>query len=577
MKALLTSELCGWPADYVETLQDLEAPHELATNLVELTEGVEDVLLLYYVGHGMRIPNGQLALTLRGTRSNRALLRHTAMLYADVADILRGCPAATKLVVLDCCYAELGNKDSDQFQSAALDAEPVDGLYCIWASKEWEKAKSPTSEGLTYFTDEFIKVIREGIPGKPPQLTIDQIFIELRARLMRSGRPEPAQSGIRNAQNWSFSYNAAPTKTHYDPDWEIAWLIEQKAAAEARERALRVEIERLKDRQSKARTTQEMHDLQSIIDSAERQLDESDIAEDATEPALLPDPVERDRAEPRLLNGRYVLEGLVRRSSMAEVYRARDLLLGRMVAITILRADRAGDQGYQTRFRHDALSTASLNHPSIVALYDTCEDLSTGVPVLYNVMEYVDGHTVLELLRKGGQLPQERILEIISGVLRALEYSHQMGIVHRNIKPSNVVITSKGQIKVMNFGISYLIRDAPATMTQTAQVIGTVQYLSPEQARGEQVDARSDLYSTGCLMYRLLTGRLPFTGDSPVAIAYQHVRENPSPPSRLNQALPPWADSIVLKAMAKSPNDRYQSAAEMQADIRCAASGEWLQ
>ena len=577
MKALLTSELCGWPADYVETLQDLEAPHELATELVELTEGVEDVLLLYYVGHGLRIPNGQLALTLRGTRSNRALLRHTAMLYADVADILRGCPAATKLVILDCCYAELGNKNSDQFQSSVLDDEPVDGLYCIWASKEWEKAKSPTAGGLTYFTNEFIRVIRQGIPGKPSQLTIDQIFIELRARLVRSGRPEPAQSGVRNAQNWPFSYNAAPAKTHYDPDWEITWLIEQRAAAEARERALRVEIERLKDQKSRAKTTREMHDLQSIIDSAERQLDEPDIAESASEPALLPDPIERDSVEPRLLNGRYVLESLVRQSSMAEVYRARDLVLGRTVAITILRADRADSQGYQTRFRHDALSTASLNHPSIVALYDTCEDLSAGVSVFYNVMEYVDGYTVLELLDKGDQLPWERILEIISGVLRALEYSHQMGIVHRNIKPSNVVITGKGQIKVMNFGISYLIRDAPAAMPQTAQVIGTIEYLSPEQARGEQVDARSDLYSTGCMMYRLLTGRLPFTGDSPVAIAYQHVRVNPDRPSSLNRALPSWADSIVLKAMAKSPNDRYQSAAEMQADIQRAASGEWPQ
>ena len=158
-------------------------------------------------------------------------------------------------------------------------------------------------------------------------------------------------------------------------------------------------------------------------------------------------------------------------------------------------------------------------------------------------------------------------------MLRALEYSHQAGIVHRDIKPGNVMVTRNGDIKVMDFGIARAMSDAQATMTQTAQVIGTAQYLSPEQARGERVDARSDLYSTGCLMYELLTGRPPFTGDSPVAIAYQHVRENPIPPSRLDPSLPPWADSIVLKAMAKSPNDRYQSAAEMQADIQRAASG----
>jgi serine/threonine-protein kinase len=260
---------------------------------------------------------------------------------------------------------------------------------------------------------------------------------------------------------------------------------------------------------------------------------------------------------------------------MAEVYRARDLRLDRTVAIKTLRTDLARDQTFQARFRREAQSAASLNNPSIVAVYDTGEDLdvSTGAPVPFIVMEYVDGRTVRDLLIEGHRLLPERTLEITSGVLRALEYSHQAGIVHRDIKPGNVMVTRNGDIKVMDFGIARAMSDAQATMTQTAQVIGTAQYLSPEQARGERVDARSDLYSTGCLMYELLTGRPPFTGDSPVAIAYQHVRENPIPPSRLDPSLPPWADSIVLKAMAKSPNDRYQSAAEMQADIQRAASG----
>jgi serine/threonine-protein kinase len=260
---------------------------------------------------------------------------------------------------------------------------------------------------------------------------------------------------------------------------------------------------------------------------------------------------------------------------MAEVYRARDLRLDRTVAIKTLRTDLARDQTFQARFRREAQSAASLNNPSIVAVYDTGEDLdlSSGAPVPFIVMEYVDGRTVRDLLIEGHRLLPERTLEITSGVLRALEYSHQAGIVHRDIKPGNVMVTRNGDIKVMDFGIARAMSDAQATMTQTAQVIGTAQYLSPEQARGERVDARSDLYSTGCLMYELLTGRPPFTGDSPVAIAYQHVRENPIPPSRLDPSLPPWADSIVLKAMAKSPNDRYQSAAEMQADIQRAASG----
>jgi eukaryotic-like serine/threonine-protein kinase len=277
--------------------------------------------------------------------------------------------------------------------------------------------------------------------------------------------------------------------------------------------------------------------------------------------------------QPRLLGGRYELDGVVGRGGMAEVYRARDIRLDRIVAIKTLRTDLARDQIFQARFRREAQSAASLNHPSIVAVYDTGEDMATGVPVPYIVMEYVDGRTVRDLLQEGHRLLPERLLEIIDGVLRALDYSHQAGIVHRDIKPGNVMVTRNGDVKVMDFGIARAMSDAQATMTQTAQVIGTAQYLSPEQARGERVDSRSDLYSTGCLLYELLTGRPPFTGDSPVAIAYQHVRENPVPPSRVDPDVPPWADAIVLKAMAKSPADRYQTAADMRADLQRAASG----
>ena len=277
--------------------------------------------------------------------------------------------------------------------------------------------------------------------------------------------------------------------------------------------------------------------------------------------------------QPRLLGGRYELDGVVGRGGMAEVYRARDIRLDRIVAIKTLRTDLARDQIFQARFRREAQSAASLNHPSIVAVYDTGEDMATGVPVPYIVMEYVDGRTVRDLLQEGHRLLPERSLEIIDGVLRALDYSHQAGIVHRDIKPGNVMVTRNGDIKVMDFGIARAMSDAQATMTQTAQVIGTAQYLSPEQARGERVDSRSDLYSTGCLLYELLSGRPPFTGDSPVAIAYQHVRENPVPPSRVDPDVPAWADAIVLKAMAKAPADRYQTAADMRADLQRAASG----
>jgi beta-lactam-binding protein with PASTA domain/tRNA A-37 threonylcarbamoyl transferase component Bud32 len=277
--------------------------------------------------------------------------------------------------------------------------------------------------------------------------------------------------------------------------------------------------------------------------------------------------------QPRLLGGRYELDGIVGRGGMAEVFRARDIRLDRIVAVKTLRDDLARDQTFQARFRREAQSAASLNHPSIVAVYDTGEDMVGPTPVPYIVMEYVDGRTLRDLLREDRRLLPERAMEITDGVLRALDYSHRNGIVHRDIKPGNVMLTRSSDVKVMDFGIARAVSDSQATMTQTAQVIGTAQYLSPEQARGERVDARSDLYSAGCLLYELLTGRPPFTGDSPVAIAYQHVREDPVPPSRIDPEIPGWADAIVLKAMAKDPADRYQSAGEMHQDIQRALSG----
>src|SRR6478609_583414 len=251
--------------------------------------------------------------------------------------------------------------------------------------------------------------------------------------------------------------------------------------------------------------------------------------------------------QPRLLGGRYELDGIVGRGGMAEVFRARDLRLDRVVAVKTLREDLARDATFQARFRREAQSAASLNHPSIVAVYDTGEDNEGPSHVPYIVMEYVDGRTLRDLLRDDRRLLPERALESTDGVLRALDYSHRHGIIHRDIKPGNVMLTRAGQVKVMDFGIARAVADSAATMTQTSAVLGTAQYLSPEQARGEVVDSRSDLYSTGCLLYELLTGRPPFTGDSPVSIAYQHVQENPIPPSQLEPDVPPLVDAVVMK------------------------------
>ncbi|MFJ9692995.1 Stk1 family PASTA domain-containing Ser/Thr kinase [Kitasatospora sp. NPDC101183] len=271
--------------------------------------------------------------------------------------------------------------------------------------------------------------------------------------------------------------------------------------------------------------------------------------------------------EPRRLGGRYELGGVLGRGGMAEVYLAHDTRLGRSVAVKTLRADMARDPSFQARFRREAQSAASLNHPAIVAVYDTGEDYIDGISIPYIVMEYVEGSTLRELLHSGRRLLPERALEMTIGILQALEYSHRAGIVHRDIKPANVMLTRQGNVKVMDFGIARAMGDAGMTMTQTSAVIGTAQYLSPEQAKGEQVDARSDLYSTGCLLYELLTVRPPFVGDSPVAVAYQHVREEPQPPSVFDPEVRPEIDAIVLKALAKDRDYRYQSADEMRDDI----------
>ncbi len=280
----------------------------------------------------------------------------------------------------------------------------------------------------------------------------------------------------------------------------------------------------------------------------------------------------------RILAGRYEVGELIGRGGMAEVHIGHDTRLGRTVAIKILRSDLARDPSFQNRFRREAQSAAALNHPAIVAVYDTGEDVfteptGTVAHVPFIVMEYIEGHTVRDILRDGHAVPIDEAIEITAGVLSALEYSHHAGIVHRDIKPANVMITPTGAVKVMDFGIARAVADSAATMTQTQAVIGTAQYLSPEQARGEQVDARSDLYSTGCLLFELLTGRPPFVGDSPVAVAYQHVREIPPVPSSIASDVPESLDRITLKALAKERDARYSSAAEFRADLEAVLRG----
>jgi serine/threonine-protein kinase len=277
---------------------------------------------------------------------------------------------------------------------------------------------------------------------------------------------------------------------------------------------------------------------------------------------------------PRLLSNRYELGETLGYGGMSEVHKGRDVRLGRDVAIKVLRADLARDKQFQERFRREAQNSAALNHPAIVAVYDTGETQTEYGPLPYIVMEYVDGRTLRDIVKTQGPLSGKRAMEVMADVSAALDFSHRHGIVHRDVKPANVMITRSGAVKVMDFGIARAVHDGQAAVTQTAAVIGTAQYLSPEQARGEAVDGRSDVYASGCVLFELLTGEPPFTGDSPVAVAYQHVREDPKPPSSLNPKVTPALDAIVLKAMAKGPANRYQSAAEMRADLVRVLSGQ---
>ncbi|MDO0913388.1 protein kinase [Streptomyces sp. DT2A-34] len=278
-----------------------------------------------------------------------------------------------------------------------------------------------------------------------------------------------------------------------------------------------------------------------------------------------------------LAGGRYQLRDLLGEGGMASVHLAYDAVLDRQVAVKTLHTELGREQAFRERFRREAQAVAKLTHTNIVSVFDTGEDELDGMTTPYIVMEYIEGRPLSSVfdedVRQFGAVPADKALKITADVLAALEISHEMGLVHRDIKPGNVMMNKRGVVKVMDFGIARAMQSGVTSMTQTGMVVGTPQYLSPEQALGRAVDARSDLYSVGIMLFQLVTGRLPFDADSPLAIAYAHVQEEPTAPSSINRALPPAVDALVARALRKNPNERFPSAEAMRDEcLRVAAS-----
>ena len=283
-------------------------------------------------------------------------------------------------------------------------------------------------------------------------------------------------------------------------------------------------------------------------------------------------------AQPRVLSGRYRIDEPIGRGGMARVYRGYDLTLGRSVAIKVLKRELAEDSAFRTRFRLEAQAASRMSHPTIVRVYDAGEDSETDPdgsvhPVPYIVMELVKGVLLKDVISEG-PVPVDTAVRYVDGILEALEYSHRAGVVHRDIKPGNVMVTESGQVKVMDFGIARAVSDSSSTVADTTAILGTAAYFSPEQAKGEPVDARADVYSTGVVLYELLTGRQPFRGESPVAVAYQHVSETPLAPSDVNPTVPRALDAVVLRALAKDPFQRFQDAAGFREALDATVDGK---
>ncbi|MET3985695.1 hypothetical protein ABIC27_003573 [Streptomyces sp. PvR034] len=490
----------GLPTEHSTVILDPRTPSEVLKPLRRAAQEATDTLLLYYAGHGLQ-DEDDLDLHL-GLVHSHVDSPEDSLAYSAVRKAVLRTRARRRVVILDSCYSGLAmGAMSDPAQALAGQAA-IEGVYLMCSAAATAAALATPGEPFTAFTEQLIAAWESGIEDGPEFVTLDGAFSHVRARLAARKRPVPR----RQVRESIGALVLARNPRHVPP-----FAYPGSAPGHG-----------------------------SGYGPAPRQTRDGSL----------------------VLASRYRIGALLGLGGMAEVLEAHDDRLDRPVAVKLLRQDLARDAGFQDRFRREARSTASLNHPAIVAVHDTGEEDIDGVLVPYIVMEKVAGKTLRHWLDSGVRFPLRDVLLAGAGVLHALDYAHACGIVHRDIKPANIMVTLTGQIKVMDFGIAQLLGEAKS-LTQGATVIGTAQYLAPEAMRGDPVDGRADLYSTGCVLYEMLAGRPPFTGPSPIGIAQAHLRDQPEPPSAHAPGIPAEVDALVLRALAKSPDARFRWAQEM--------------
>ncbi|MFD7031934.1 protein kinase [Streptomyces sp. NPDC059917] len=509
LNALVTGAAhLGLPTENSTVILDPRTPSEVLKPLRRAAQEATDTLILYYAGHGLQ-DEDDLDLHL-GLVDSHVDSPEDSLAYSAVRRVVLRTRARRRIVILDSCYSGLAmGAMSDPAQALAGQAA-IEGVYLMCSAGATAAALATPGEPFTAFTEQLIAVLESGIEDGPEFVTLDGAFSHVREQLTARKRPVPR----RQVRESIGALVLARNPGHVPPSPHPGSAPGHDSPGGS--------------------------GLGSGSGSTQR----------------------RTRDGSLVLASRYRIGALLGLGGMAEVLEAHDDRLDRPVAVKLLRQDLARDAGFQTRFRREARSTASLNHPAIVAVHDSGEEDIEGVLVPYIVMEKVAGKTLRHWLDSGVRFPLRDVLLAGAGILHALDHAHACGIVHRDIRPANIMVTLTGQIKVMDFGIAQLLGEA-RSLTQSVTMIGTAQYLAPEAMRGDPVDERADLYSTGCVLYEMLAGRPPFTGPSPIGIAKAHVLDRPEPPSVHAPGVPAEVDALVLRALGKSPDDRFRWAQEM--------------